>query len=327
MELAQQEITMKIDLITGFLGAGKTTFIRQYAQFLMKRGENICILENDYGAVNVDMMFLQDLLGDKCELEMVIGGDGYEAHRRRFKTKLISMAMTGYDRVLVEPSGVFDVDEFFDVLREEPLDRWYSPGNVISIVSAVPEGNLSEDARYLLASQIANAGCVILSKVGNASGCDIEKTICLLNEVMEEYRCSRRFGDDVIIGDWSRFDNTDFEKIVSCGFHLEDHIKHQVEQENGFNSLFYFYVKMGEEEFVNTVRTIFHDPSCGDVKRIKGFIRTEDGRWIQINAVPGKMEISERERGQEALIIIGEDLNREEIDKHFKNRAKYHGEL
>ena len=51
---------MKIDLITGFLGAGKTTFIRRYAQFLMERGENICILENDYGAVNVDMMFLQD---------------------------------------------------------------------------------------------------------------------------------------------------------------------------------------------------------------------------------------------------------------------------
>ena len=102
---------MKIDLITGFLGAGKTTWIRRYAEHLINKGENICILENDYGAVNVDMMFLQDLLGDNCELEMVIGGDGYEAHRRRFKTKLISMSMTGYDRVIVEPSGVFDVDE------------------------------------------------------------------------------------------------------------------------------------------------------------------------------------------------------------------------
>ena len=47
---------VKIDLITGFLGSGKTTFIRKYAQYLMDAGNNIGILENDYGAVNVDMM-------------------------------------------------------------------------------------------------------------------------------------------------------------------------------------------------------------------------------------------------------------------------------
>jgi len=318
---------MKIDLITGFLGAGKTTFIRKYAQYLMETGERICILENDYGAVNVDMMFLQDLLGDQCELEMVIGGDGYEAHRRRFKTKLISMAMTGYDKVLVEPSGVFDVDEFFDVLREEPLDRWYKPGNVISIVSAQPEGMLSRDSRYLLASQTANAGCVILSKVQNSSESDVRDTIDLLNRVMEEYHCSRRFGDDVIIKDWDSFNDTDLERISKCGYRIEDHIKYQVEQENGYKSLFYFYLNMDEQVFKETADRIFHDPSCGDVKRIKGFVRTGDGRWIQINAVPGKEEFSERERGQEALIVIGENLNREEIDKYFKEHARYHGEL
>ena len=53
---------VKIDLITGFLGSGKTTFIRKYAQYLMDAGNNIGILENDYGAVNVDMMLLQDLM-------------------------------------------------------------------------------------------------------------------------------------------------------------------------------------------------------------------------------------------------------------------------
>ena len=52
-----------IDLITGFLGAGKTTFIRKYATHLMEQGLNIGILENDHGAVNVDAMLLQDILG------------------------------------------------------------------------------------------------------------------------------------------------------------------------------------------------------------------------------------------------------------------------
>lgn len=50
---------VKIDLITGFLGSGKTTFLKKYAKRLMEQGQNIGILENDFGAVNVDMMLLQ----------------------------------------------------------------------------------------------------------------------------------------------------------------------------------------------------------------------------------------------------------------------------
>ena len=47
---------IQIDLITGFLGAGKTTFIKEYAKYLMDQGLNIGILENDFGAVNVDAL-------------------------------------------------------------------------------------------------------------------------------------------------------------------------------------------------------------------------------------------------------------------------------
>lgn len=153
-----------IDLITGFLGSGKTTFIKHYAKYLMDQGMNIGILENDFGAVNVDMLLLQELMGDKCELEMIAGGCDRETHRRRFRTKLIAMGMCGYDRVLVEPSGVYDVDEFFDVLRDEPLDRWYQIGNVITVVNAKLESELSDMSEYLLASEAAHAGAVMLSR-------------------------------------------------------------------------------------------------------------------------------------------------------------------
>ena len=73
---------IKIDLITGFLGSGKTTFLKQYAKYLMAQGKNIGILENDFGAVNVDMLLLQELRGDQCELEMISGGCDKETHRR-----------------------------------------------------------------------------------------------------------------------------------------------------------------------------------------------------------------------------------------------------
>lgn len=162
---------VKIDLITGFLGSGKTTFIKKYAQYLMSQGFHIGILENDYGAVNVDMMLLQDLMGEQCELEMISGGCDKETHIRRFRTKLISMGMCGYDRVIVEPSGIFDVDEFFDVLHEEPLDNWYEIGNVIAVVDAELENELSAEADYLLASEAANAGKILLSHADEQTEC------------------------------------------------------------------------------------------------------------------------------------------------------------
>ena len=103
---------IKVDLITGFLGSGKTTFIKEYVNYLISKGENIGIIENDYGAVNVDMLLLEDAIGEDADLEMVAGGCDYDCHRRRFKTKLIALGMLGYDRVLIEPSGIYDVDEF-----------------------------------------------------------------------------------------------------------------------------------------------------------------------------------------------------------------------
>ena len=46
---------VQVDLITGFLGSGKTTFIKKYAKYLINQGLHIAILENDFGAINVDI--------------------------------------------------------------------------------------------------------------------------------------------------------------------------------------------------------------------------------------------------------------------------------
>ena len=164
---------VKIDLVTGFLGSGKTTFIKKYAKYFLDKGMKIGILENDYGAINVDLMLLGDLIGENCEVEMIIGGGDLETHKRRFRTKLIAMAMSGYDRVVVEPSGIFEPEEFFDLLHEEPLDNWYEIGSVIAIVDVGFETELSDDSKYLLATQLASAGAVVFSKLEKIKYVDV----------------------------------------------------------------------------------------------------------------------------------------------------------
>ncbi|MCD8015771.1 MAG: GTPase (G3E family) [Lachnospiraceae bacterium] len=347
---------IKIDLITGFLGSGKTTFIRKYAEFLMKKGWNIGILENDYGAVNVDMMLLQDLEGEQCELEMVAGGCHRDCHRRRFKSKLIAMGMSGYDRVLIEPSGIYDTDEFFDVLHEEPLDQWYEIGNVIAIIDARLETGLSAETEYLLASEVANAGCVVMSKSQEASDQEIEHTIMHLNHALESVRCERRFesgdGGAILVKDWNEFTDSDFERFSACGY-VNESFQKMGEEDEGFQSVYFMNIRMSEERLCLAVKQILSDGVCGNVFRVKGFMRKAeepDGQeadqyfsdlckndanggktekdkdtslllngsaWFQLNATRDDITLQPIPVGQEVLIVIGEHLNEEAIRAHL----------
>lgn len=303
---------VKVDLITGFLGSGKTTFIKKYARYLMEQGQNIGILENDFGAINVDMMLLRELEGENCELEMVAGGCDKDCYRRRFKTKLIAMGMCGYDRVLIEPSGIFDVDDFFDALHEEPLDRWYQIGNVITVVDASLEKTLSKEADYVLASEVANAGCVLLSKTQDASAEEIRQTVAHLNRALQEIHCSRVLKDEVICKDWEDFTEKEFKKILESGYLVEDYEKLYVDQDEIFQTLFFMDEKIAVSKAKHAAKKIFADPACGGVLRIKGFL--QDGEnWLELNATQHGISLKPIGAGQDVLIIIGEKLNEEKI--------------
>lgn len=312
---------IKIDLITGFLGSGKTTFIKKYAQFLVESGYKVGIIENDFGAVNVDMMLLQEALGDKCDLEMISGGCDQETHRRRFKTKLISMGMLGYDRILIEPSGIYDVDEFFDVLYEEPLDMWYEIGNVIAIVDAKLENHLSKESDYLLASEIANAGRILLSRSQEASQEDISHTIHHLHDAMEQVQCSRQFQNDIISKNWNELSKQDFEDILSCGYVPTHYTKFHLQQNDAFTSLYFMNVHMSEEQLCDTVKDLMNDSSCGKIFRIKGFMQLADHHWIELNVTHHDITIKPIQVGQEIIIVIGEKLREDNIQTYW-NRYK-----
>ena len=308
---------VKVDLITGFLGSGKTTFIKKYARYLMEQGQNIGILENDFGAINVDMMLLRELEGENCELEMVAGGCDKDCYRRRFRTKLIAMGMCGYDRVLIEPSGIFDVDDFFDALHEEPLDKWYQIGNVITVVDACLEEKLSEGADYILASEAANAGCILLSRTQLASEEQIKDTVAHINRALETIHCKRVLKDEVICGDWEDFTENDYKKISESGYQVEDYEKMYVEQDEIFQSLFLMDEGISPIKVKEAVRKIFEDSECGQVFRIKGFLKDED-IWQELNATAHELTMHPLKAGQDVLIVIGEQMNEEKIRGYLK---------
>ena len=312
---------VKADLITGFLGSGKTTFIIKYAKYLKSMGERIAILENDLGAVNVDALLLEDIEDDACDIETVAGGCDHDCHVRRFRTKLIAMGMQGFDRVIVEPSGIYDVDEFFDVLHEDPLDRWYEIGNVIAILDIhMLENSLSREARYFIMSQASQAGILVLSHVQEMEDSERKDVTAFINGIMKEFGCDRRYErEDVLDKDWRELTKKDFERIFSCGYCLSDHIKLPLEDEHGFSSLYFMNMSVSVVEMEKKAALMFQDRSLGEILRIKGF-HFEDGKWYELNASRSCTTVKECKSGQEVWIVIGEDLDQEAIQRRMNAR-------
>lgn len=309
---------IKIDLITGFLGAGKTTFLKKYAKYLLAKGERICIIENDFGAINVDMVILQDIAGENCNLEMIVGGDGQEAHKRRLKTKLIAMGMNGYDRVIIEPSGIFDLDEFFDVLYEEPLDRWYEIDNVITIVDSKLEKDITRESRYLLMSEAASAGRIVISKLDSLSDPDIEFTKKRIKNLMVEFNCSRVIEDDDFISvPFEELNTSVLEEIVKSGYNKASYPKEAISEKDGYQTIFYFDYCSEKGILQENVKGAFEDESCGKIHRIKGFVQIAPDAKVEINATKQELSIKDVASEKAVLIVIGEELNREAIKKYF----------
>ena len=297
---------IKIDLITGFLGSGKTTFIIEYAKYLINRGERICILENDFGAVNVDMMLLSSL---NCDREMVSGGCDYDCHVRRFRTKLISMAMMGYTRVIVEPSGIYDTDEFFDVLYESPLDDLYEIGNIFCVYD-INTKDLSYDSRYILLSESSVCGRLIITKNKEDEVLDLS----YINSIMNESKCSRIFNQNDII----YFDKINFDNIINSGYHSYDHIKIPVIYDSNYDSVYILDKNIQYDDLKELSKELFSG-EFGSVNRIKGFI-TKGDSWYSVNITTESYNISPISDGQKVIIIIGENINKEKIEKLFGDK-------
>ena len=283
---------VQVDLITGFLGAGKTTFLRRYVAYLTAQGHHVCILENDFGAVNVDAMLVQDL---------------------------ISMAMRGFDRVVVEPSGIFDVDEFFDVLRDEPLDRWYTLGNVFAVVDALLPETLSPQAEYILASEAASAGRILLSRSQLATQAQRESAIDHLKRALAACKGSRTLTEeDFLIKDWADLEDADLAALDACGYQHADCEKLCFDAHDAFGSAYFLELGLPRQQLEARIPSLFTDAACGRVLRVKGFVQDAAG-WVELNATADGLTAAPIPAGQEVLIVIGEGLDKERIEAVLRN--------
>ena len=235
------------------------------------------------------------------------------------RTKLISMAMRGFDRVVVEPSGIFDVDEFFDVLRDEPLDRWYTLGNVFAVVDALLPEKLSPQAEYILASEAASAGRILLSRSQLATQAQRESAIDHLKRALAACKCSRTLTEkDFLIKDWADLEDADLAALDACGYQHADCEKLCFDAHDAFGSAYFLELGLPRQQLEARIPSLFTDAACGRVLRAKGFVQDAAG-WVELNATADGLTAAPIPAGQEVLIVIGEGLDKERIEAVLRN--------
>ena len=189
---------------------------------------------------------------------------------------------------------------------------------MIAIVDASMPAEMSKEAEYLFATQIACAGQIVFSKCQETTADRIEQTIHQMNAAMEQFGCKRRFQkDEILLKNWEKMESDDFFKIASSAYTTDRFAKLWFEKEEAFSTLYFMEPTVSSDKVSEITDRIMNNPACGNVIRMKGFFKTPEGTWIELNATTENKKIEPIKEGQEVVIVIGEHLVEEEIRKYL----------
>ena len=170
----------KIDIISGFLGAGKTTFIKKLLQEAIA-GEQVVLIENEFGEIGIDGGFLKDAgieireMNSGCICCSLVGDFG----------KSLEEVLTKYhpDRVIIEPSGVGKLSDVMKAVVDVASELEVTLNSAVTIVDAQKCRMYRKNFGEFFNNQIENAGTVVLSRTDIAPAEKIDQAVDIIREL------------------------------------------------------------------------------------------------------------------------------------------------
>ncbi len=168
----------KIDIYSGFLGAGKTTLIKKMIQEAYK-GEKLVLIENEFGEIGIDGGFLQEAgiqiteMNSGCICCSLVGDFG----------KALNQVIDEYapERILIEPSGVGKLSDVIAAVRKV-LHPGVELGNCVAVVDATKCRMYMKNFGEFYNNQIETAGTIFLSRIDMTTDEKLRKAVELLRE-------------------------------------------------------------------------------------------------------------------------------------------------
>ena len=323
----------KIDIISGFLGAGKTTLIKKLLSEAYT-GEQVVMIENEFGEIGIDGGFLKEAgieireMNSGCICCSLVGD---------FGTSLKEVIATYHpDRIVIEPSGVgklSDVIKAVENVKEEDLVLNSSTTVVDVNKCKMYMKNFGEFYR----NQVETAGTIILSRTDVAKEEKVEDAVYMLREmndkaaiittpiaqldgkkILETMEYVQSLSEMMDVLKQEHHHHHEHDQNCTCGCHDHEHHHHHADE---------VFISWGREtgkkytkEAIEAALTALNDEErFGIVLRAKGMVSGVDGQWIYFDMVPGEQEVRSGEPEFTGRIcVIGSKLNEAAIGELFE---------
>ena len=339
----------KIDIISGFLGAGKTTFIKKLLEEAIS-GEQVVLIENEFGQIGIDGGFLKDAgieireMNSGCICCSLVGDFG----------KSLEEVLTKYkpDRVIIEPSGVGKLSDVMKAVRDVAATVDVELNSAVTVVDASKCRMYMKNFGEFFNNQIENAGTIVLSRTDVISVEKVQKAVELLREQNQAAAivttpCSRLTGGqlleiiekpDTMAEDLMkevrehRHHHHDHDGECGCEGHGHHHHDHDGECGCGCHDHEHHHAdevfsswgmenvgQCGRAKLEEILDEMANGNAYGDILRAKGMVPGENPEeWYYFDLVPDEFEIRTGKPDYTGKVcVIGARLREEELDKAF----------
>ena len=341
----------KVDVISGFLGAGKTTFIKELINKVFV-GEKLVLIENEFGEIGIDGGFLKDAGIEITEMNSgciccTLVGDF---------SKALQKVLEEYhpDRVIIEPSGVGKLSDIVKAIEDVKRDADIEISGRITVVDGKKAKMYLKNFGEFFQDQVAHASTIVISRTQSMSPEKIEECVHMLREENKEAAIIstpwEELGKDAIIRalehgaqiedlleehhhhehdhdhccghdhhhdhehDHCHDHHHDHEHDHCCGHDHHHHHADEVFTSWGRETAH----RYTEEELDFLLKALSETEGYGTIPRSKGIIGMADGSWKQFDLVPEEYEVREGQPDYTGRIcVIGTDLKEEELEKLF----------
>ncbi len=211
----------KIDIISGFLGAGKTTLIKKLLTEALK-GEQVVLIENEFGEIGIDGGFLKEAgivineMNSGCICCSLVGDFG-EALREVIETY-------HPDRILIEPSGVGKLSDVIHAVEGVAKDVPVELESFVTVADVAKCKMYIKNFGEFFLNQIEHAGAIILSRTQNVSEEKLAAAVALLREHNEKAR--------ILTTPWDELTGAQMLAAMEEGHSLSQQMMAEIEEEH-----------------------------------------------------------------------------------------------
>lgn len=306
----------KIDIISGFLGAGKTTLIKKLLEEAFVE-EKVVLIENEFGEVGIDGALFKDYEIEIKEMNSgciccTIAGD--------FSTALKEiLALNTADRIIIEPSGVGKLSDVINGCKKSLKEGAVELNMGITVVDATKYQVYVKNFAEFYTNQLVNAKTIILSRSQTVKEDVVETIIKDLRNINPHAQ--------IISTDWEELDGQKIKEIAELANDCEiftsliDPTTHTHENHHHADEVFRVWGRETAKTFErNRVESVLEQLATmnGNILRAKGIIKVEDNQWVQFDYVPNEAIIKETAPDYTGRIcVIGEQLHDVQLTELF----------